>query len=154
MDKALLGVGVAAGGMQVVLGGGVCYVSAGGLCLGIGAPLMLQGGNNVYENGRNLLSGRSDTQGPIRKVYHSVAKAVGGTEREGNIAYGVADLAGSFYGAGRLVLKPESWKLFRYVRADYLRGLQSSNPGSTAVGLVSDANSLITIKEQWGRGNE
>ena len=27
MDKALLGVGVAAGGMQVVLGGGVCYVS-------------------------------------------------------------------------------------------------------------------------------
>lgn len=154
MDKALLGVGVAAGGMQIAMGGGICYFSAGTLCLGIGTPLMLQGGNNIYENGRNLLSGRSDTQGPIRKVYHSVAKAVGGTEREGNIAYGVVDLAGSVYGAGRLVLKPESWKLFRYVRADYLRGLQSSNPGSTAVGLVSDANTFITIKDQWGRGDE
>lgn len=154
MDKALLGVGVAAGGMQIAMGGGICYFSAGTFCLGIGTPLMLQGGNNIYENGRNLLSGRSDTQGPIRKVYHSVAKAVGGTEREGNIAYGVVDLAGSVYGAGRLVLKPESWKLFRYVRADYLRGLQSSNPGSTAVGLVSDANTFITIKDQWGRGDE
>ena len=77
MDQTFLGLGVAAGGMQVAMGGGICYFSAGALCLGIGAPLMLQGGNNIYENGRNLLSGRSDTQGPIRKVYHSVAKAVG-----------------------------------------------------------------------------
>ena len=29
MDKALLGVGVAAGGMQIAMGGGICYFSAG-----------------------------------------------------------------------------------------------------------------------------
>lgn len=147
MDKALLGVGVAAGGMQVVMGGGICYFSAGALCLGIGAPLMLQGGNNVYENSRNLLSGRSDTQGPIRKVYHSVAKAVGGTEREGNIAYGVVDLAGSVYGAGRWVLKPDSWRLFRHIRSDYLYGFQRNTVGGAAIGRASDVNTLQTLFE-------
>lgn len=49
LDQAFLGVGVAAGGMQVAMGGGICYFSAGVLCIGIGAPLMLQGGNNIYE---------------------------------------------------------------------------------------------------------
>ena len=150
LDQTLLGVGVAAGGMQVAMGGGICYFSAGTLCLGIGAPLILQGGNNIYENGRNLLSGRSDTQGPIRKVYHSVAKAVGGTEREGNIAYGVVDLAGSVYGAGRLVLKPESWRLFRHVRSDYLYGYQRNTVGGAAIGKVSDVNTLQTLFEYWG----
>lgn len=150
LDQTLLGVGIAAGGMQVAMGGGICYFSAGTLCLGIGAPLMLQGGNNIYENGRNLLSGRSDTQGPIRKVYHSVAKAVGGTEREGNIAYGVVDLAGSAYGAGRLVLKPESWRLFRHIRSDYLYGYQRNTVGGAAIGKVSDVNTLQTLFEYWG----
>lgn len=153
MDKALLGVGVAAGGMQVAMGGGICYFSAGALCLGIGAPLMLQGGNNIYENGRNLLSGRSDTQGPIRKVYHSVAKAVGGTEREGNIAYGVVDLAGSAYGAGRLVLKPESWRLFRHVRADFIRGYKASPQGEFVFSRVADAITVESVHNEWKREN-
>ena len=149
LDQAFLGVGVAAGGMQVAMGGGICYFSAGVLCIGIGAPLMLQGGNNIYENGRNLLSGRSDTQGPIRKVYHSVAKAVGGTEREGNIAYGVVDLAGSVYGAGRWVLKPDSWRLFRHIRTDYLYGIQRNTVGGAAIGRASDVNTLQTLFEYW-----
>ena len=149
LDQAFLGVGVAAGGMQVAMGGGICYFSAGALCIGIGAPLMLQGGNNIYENGRNLLSGRSDTQGPIRKVSHSVAKAVGGTEREGNIAYGVVDLAGSVYGAGRWVLKPDSWRLFRHIRSDYLYGFQRNTVGGAAIGRASDVNTLQTLFEYW-----
>lgn len=154
LDKALLGVGMAAGGLQVATGGGVCYVSAGALCFGFGAPLILHGGNNIYENGRNLWAGHSDTQGPIRKVYHAVAIVSGGTEREGNIAYGVADLAGSVFGAGRLVLKPEAWRLFRYVRADYLRGYQTATVGGTAVGLASDGITVKSIREQWGNERE
>ena len=150
-DKTLLGLGVAAGGMQVGMGGGICYFSAGTLCLGVGAPLMLQGGNNIYENGRNLLSGRSDTQGPIRKVYHSVAKAVGGTEREGNIAYGVVDLAGSAYGTGRLVLKPESWRLFRHVRADFIRGYKFSKRSEFVFNRGADAITVKVVHDEWKR---
>ncbi len=151
LDQTLLGVGVAAGGMQVAMGGGICYFSAGSMCLGIGAPLMLQGGNNIYENGRNLLSGRSDTQGPIRKVYHSVAKAVGGTEREGNIAYGVVDLAGSAYGTGRLVLKPESWRLFRHVRADFIRGYKFSKRSEFVFNRGADAITVKVVHDEWKR---
>lgn len=151
LDQAFLGVGVAAGGMQVAMGGGICYFSAGVLCIGIGAPLMLQGGNNIYENGRNLLSGRSNTQGPIRKVYHSVAKAVGGTEREGNIAYGVVDLTGSVYGAGRWVLKPDSWRLFRHIRTDFIRGYKFSKRSEFVFSRGADAITVKVVHDEWKR---
>ncbi|WP_139302287.1 DUF4225 domain-containing protein, partial [Pseudomonas syringae] len=79
---------------------------------------MAHGANNVYENGRNLWEGRSDTEGPVRKGYQAAAKAVGYEAREGNLAYGSADLAMSVYGVTKLVLKPDSWRLFRYIRTD------------------------------------
>lgn len=49
------------------------------------------------------------------------AKAVGYKERERNIACGTADLELSVYALGRYVLKPDAWRLFRRVKADYVR---------------------------------
>ncbi|WP_122588934.1 DUF4225 domain-containing protein, partial [Pseudomonas viridiflava] len=59
-------VGILAGTLQVTSGVAVCYGSAGTLCLVFGVPLMAHGANNIYENGRNLIEDRSDTQGPTR----------------------------------------------------------------------------------------
>lgn len=39
--------------------------------------MMARGANNVYDNGRNLLVDRTDTEGPVRKGYQVAAKAVG-----------------------------------------------------------------------------
>ncbi|MHC8392023.1 DUF4225 domain-containing protein [Pseudomonas sp. MDT2-39-1] len=127
-EVAKKGAGAVAGGMQILTGAGICYGSAGTLCLFLGGPMMLHGANNVYENGRNLLEDRTDTEGPTRKVYQAIAMGVGQTEREGNIAYGSLDIGMSVYGLTRTVLKPDAWRLFRYIKTDYIRAYKTMAP--------------------------
>lgn len=139
LEIAQKGVGTIAGVLQFAAGAGICYGSAGTLCLFAGGPMMLHGANNTYENGRNLLAGRSDTEGPVRKGYQALAKTVGGAELEGNMAYGAMDLTLSAYGVGRMVLKPDAWRLFRYVRTDYVRAYKSAGASSMVFEGVNDA---------------
>lgn len=95
--------------------------------------MMAHGANNIYENGRNLLEDRTDTEGPVRKGYQAIAKSVGYEAREGNLAYSTADLGLSVYGLSRYILKPDAWRLFRYVRTDYVRSYKGM--GVSAWGL-------------------
>lgn len=130
-EIAQKGVGAIAGAFQIATGAGICYASVGTLCLFAGAPMMAHGANNLYENGRNLLENRSDTQGPVRKVYQEGAKLLGGGALEGNMAYGTVDLGLSVYGVGRMVLRPDAWRLFRYINTDYIRSYKAM--GSSAL---------------------
>lgn len=134
------GIGVIAGAFQVVTGAGICYGSAGTLCVFLGAPLMLHGTNNMYENGRDLLERRSGTQGPVRRFYHSMAELRNGGELEGNMAYGAMDLTLSIYSVSRMVLKPDAWRLFRYVKTDYVRAYKTT--GQNALIFEGISNSL------------
>ncbi|WP_192872195.1 DUF4225 domain-containing protein [Pseudomonas congelans] len=147
-EVAKKGVGAVAGAMQVVAGAGICYGSVGTLCLVAGLPIMAHGANNVYENGRNLWEGRSDTEGPVRKGYQAAAKAVGYGAREGNMAYGSADLAMSVYGVTKLVLKPDSWRLFRYIRTDYVRAYRNTSVPVLVIDRAADAITVDGIQKQ------
>lgn len=120
-EIAMKGAGLIAGVLQMVTGGSICYFSAGSLCAVAGLPLMAHGANNTYENARNLMSGRKDSEGYVRKGYQVLANVAGGSDREGNVAYGVVDIGLSIYTMRRLVLKPGAWRLFRYVRDDYAK---------------------------------
>lgn len=140
LEIAQKSVGVIAGTMQFAAGAGICYGSAGTLCLFMGIPLMAHGTNNVYESGRNLLQSRSDTQGPLRKGYQATSKLLGGGESEGNMAYGAVDIGTSLYGMGRLVLKPDAWRLSRYLRTDYVRAYE--NAGSKSLAFEATSNVL------------
>jgi len=133
------GIGVIAGAFQVATGAGICYGSAGMLCTFMGVPMMLHGTNNMYENGRNLLERRSNTQGPLRKGYHAIAKWRNGGELEGNMAYGAMDLALSIYGIRRMVLKPDAWRLFRYVETDYVRAYKTAGQSSLIFEGISNS---------------
>lgn len=137
-EIAQKGAGTIAGAMQIITGAGICYASAGTLCLVAGLPLMVHGANNVYENGRNLLSDRTDTEGPVRKGYQAAAKAVGYAEREGNLAYGATDLGLSAYAFGRYILKPDAWRLFRYIRTDYVRSYRDMGAGAMGFEIYTD----------------
>jgi hypothetical protein len=148
------GVGVIAGALQFATGAGICYGSAGMLCLFAGTPLMAHGANNVYENGRNLWEGKSDTQGPVRKGYLEVAKKMGKGKQAGNMAYGSVDLGMSIYSAGRLVLKPDAWRLFRYVRTDYVRAYRSTSVGAFAIDIGADAATTSGMLQEWKNKNE
>lgn len=123
------GAGLIAGALQVATGASICYGSAGLLCVVAGVPLMAHGANNIYENGRNLWQGRSDTDGPVRKGYQAVAEAAGRKPHEGNVMYGTVDIGLSVYSLLRTVLKPGAWRLFRYVKDDYIRSYQAMGTG-------------------------
>ena len=148
LEVAQKGVGVIAGALQFAAGAGICYASVGTLCLFAGAPLMLHGANNTYENGRNLWGKRSDTQGPVRKGYQEVAKAMGAGEFEVNMAYGAIDLGLSAYGVGRMVLKPDAWRLFRYVRTDYVRGYENASKVVLALEAISDTATMNSMYQE------
>lgn len=148
LEVAQKGVGVIAGALQFAAGAGICYASVGTLCLFAGAPLMLHGANNTYENGRNLWGKRSDTQGPVRKGYQEVAKAMGAGEFEGNMAYGAIDLGLSAYGVGKMVLKPDAWRLFRYVRTDYVRGYENASKVALALEAISDTATMNSMYQE------
>ncbi|MBH3433920.1 MULTISPECIES: DUF4225 domain-containing protein [Pseudomonas] len=145
LEVAQKGVGAIAGALQFAAGAGICYGSAGMLCLFAGAPLMAHGANNAYENGRNLWEGRSDIQGPVRKGYQEAAKMMGGGAFEGDMAYGTVDLGLSAYGVGRLILKPDAWRLFRYVRADYVRGYENSSKAALTFEVISDTATVNSM---------
>jgi len=137
-EIAKKGAGAIAGVMQIITGGGICYASVGTLCLVAGVPMMAHGANNIYENGRNLLEDRTDTEGPVRKSYQAIAKSVGYEEREGNLAYGATDLGLSAYALSRYVLKPDAWRLFRYVRTDYVRSYKGMGASSMGFEVYTD----------------
>ncbi len=150
-ELAFKGIGVTAGTLQFIAGAGVCYGSGGLLCPLFGVPLMAHGANNVYENGRNLVERRSDTHGPLRKLYQSAAKLMGRGELEGNLAYGAVDVGTSFYGLGRLVLKPDAWRLFRYVRADYVRVYSRTSARGLVFEAISNGVTLKSMRDEFDK---
>lgn len=113
--------GLAAGVIQVAGGVAVCKLTAGVACALGGGALVQHGINAIYENGKNIYQGRTDTVGPLRKGYQEVAKALGGKASHGNVVYGVTDILLSGFGMGRLVISPAARKLFRYIRSDKVR---------------------------------
>lgn len=148
LEVAQKGVGVIAGAFQFAAGAGICYGSAGTLCIFPGSLMMVHGANNMYENGCNLLENRSDTQGPVRKVYQEGAKLFGGGAFEGNMVYGAADLGLSAYGVGRMVLKPDAWRLFRYIRTDYVRAYKATSNSALSFEVLSDGITINSMHQE------
>lgn len=146
MEIGQKGIGVVAGALQMATGAGICYASVGTLCLFAGVPLMAHGANNVYEGGLNLMTGQSDASGPVRNAYQAAASAMGHGEREANIAYGAVDIGLSVYSAARHVLKPDAWRLFRYIPTDYIRAYRTMTPTTMSVEAYTD---FQTIKQMY-----
>lgn len=109
--------GLAGGVAQVATGATICYGSGGLACV-FGVYIAAHGANNIYENGANLLRHRSDTEGWARDAYQGISEFIGGSDYEGNMTYGTVDLVMSGWGLFKLIPKKDSWRLFRYIRAD------------------------------------
>jgi len=147
------GIGLAAGILQVTGGVAMCGGTYGLGC-GIGLAIVAHGLNNIYENGTNLLEARTDSQGYVRKFYQGVSEMSGGTEFEGNMAYGAFDLAFSGYGAFRKVLRPGSWRLFKYVETDYIIAYKRLNKRARMFDRASDAVTGRSMYKDWKKQNE
>ncbi|MDR0277553.1 MAG: DUF4225 domain-containing protein [Paucimonas sp.] len=138
--------GVIAGGFMTLTGIGLCYGSAMTLC-SVGTPMIAHGANNIYENVANLARGRTDTAGPLKKVYRIAAVAAGGTENNGDVAYGSVDVLLSIYGFFRPVPKPGTWQLFIPIRTDYVPAYKLMNKGALLFeGVMSAWTAYLTYQ--------
>lgn len=141
---ALQSLGVVAGGFQIAGGAAMC-VGSGGLACTLGVITAAHGANNIYENGRNLVERSSNTQGPLRKAYQNIA----GGEARGNLAYGMADIGLSIYGAVRPVLKPDAWRIFKYVKADYQMAIKQSSTRALMIDASAGVATGASMRDDW-----
>ncbi|AJJ64773.1 DUF4225 domain-containing protein [Yersinia aldovae] len=158
-------VGFVSGVLQTIGGYGICSVSLGAACASIGTPLVLHGLENASENIHYLLFREESSYIPLRDAYRYAAVKLGGTERDGDIAYSTVDLTLSGVTLFRSVLKPDAWKLFHYIREDYIigwktlgvAGITSEFVGNSATGFsiyqIIDNNNENNSdeNEQWNR---
>lgn len=73
---------------------------------------------------------------------------------EADVAYGVVDLTSSAYGIGKMVLKPDSWRLFRYVNTDYVRGYQQATRGGFIFDRLMDSATAESMYDACYPSNE
>ncbi|WP_262500049.1 DUF4225 domain-containing protein [Photorhabdus heterorhabditis] len=139
-------IGFVGGGTQILAGYTVCKASLGLACASFGAPLMAHGYNNVVENGYYLLY-RENINGGVREGYRYIANKIGLSDKDADIAYATVDLALSGYGAFRKVLKPreKSWKLFRNIDNDFIRGWREMGTVSLTTEGIVDSSTILSI---------
>ncbi|WP_369987070.1 DUF4225 domain-containing protein [Pseudomonas xanthosomatis] len=138
--------GLASGLLVAGTGLAVCKMSIGLACGALGVPMMLHGFNAVYENGMNIVQGRSDIKGPVRKAYQYAAIRAGGKASQGNIAYGIVDLGLSAYGLGRKVVASSARRLWHYLDSDKVRAYRAMSVGSLGFELGID---VMTGEQIW-----
>ena len=107
--------------------------------------LALHGLNGVEESLSNLKSGRNDAVGFLKEKYIQTASFFGFDEKTGRLAYSYADLFLSAYGVSRLILKPDSWRLFSYIRSDYVRNIKNMSRTDLLIEIGSDAATIKSI---------
>lgn len=48
----------------------------------------------------------------------------------------------------KTLIKPDSWRLFRYVRADYVRGYENAGKGALALEAASDTATINALYQE------
>lgn len=153
-------VGFVSGGLQAIGGYGICYASVGTACASLGTPLALHGLENMWENGYFLAMRSEPTDMPLREAYRQTAKLFGGDDRNGDIAYSIGDLALSAGSIFKVELVPNAWKLFYYIREDYIVSWKTMGAAGIASELVGDSAvgfslyQLINNSDQWNNLSE
>ncbi|ECE0731528.1 DUF4225 domain-containing protein [Salmonella enterica] len=142
---SLKGVGFASGLFQILGGIGFCVKDIRSACGKFGVPLIIQGGENSYENGCYLFTHKEPTDIPIRHAYRYIAKLLGGDDKTGDIAFSSVDIALSVGSLGSLTHIDGARKLFYSIREDFIRGWRAMGVAGIGTELVGDASSGFSI---------
>jgi len=142
------GVGVVLSGLQVVAGFGVMAASAATgniIGVGFGAMLSLHGVNSIQESIINLITHKNDAQGFLKEGYIGAARFLGFDQKTGDIAYSGMDLALSAYGMFRLIRKPDVFRLFYYLDADFVLGMKDMSRFELGVEIYNNSMAIKSI---------
>ncbi len=136
-------IGFISGSMQTIGGFTSCIGSVGALCSSLGVGLVSHGVNSTIENGYYLLF-REDLNGPIRNGYRTVSSTLGYGDDEADIFYNVVDLSLS----GALIMKPilkeDAWKLFYYIKSDFINSWKTMGGLSVTSEFIFDGMTIYS----------
>jgi Protein of unknown function (DUF4225) len=146
----ITGVGILIGGLTVL--GGLTVVAgslATGNILGVvaGATIILHGANGIQEVIKNLIYDTDSSTGFMLNGYIATAEYLGFDTKVGIMAYNLMSIGLSGYGMARLVLKPDAWRLFRYIPTDYVRNIKTMGYGSLMIEGMGNTLSLKAIND-------
>ncbi len=152
INLVLANVGFIAGSAQTLGGGLVCFESAGAACAKYGVPNIIQGANNVYENGYYIIF-RESTSGTVRDAYRYVVGKFGGSNNAADLIYGTVDisLTTSSYTKLMMLSREKSWSLFRHIRSDYIRGWKTVALPNV---LIDTAGTSATVYQMYQIRNQ
>lgn len=141
------GIGVVIGGLQIIGGAGLVLSSLpSGNIIGIiaGVNIFANGTASLIENYQKL-TGKEKPYNFMRNGYEDVAQFLGFDRRVGTLAYQVTDLSTAYYGILKLTLKPEAWRLFRFLPLDYYRKIATMSKPALAIKGVGAAFKATNI---------
>lgn len=148
-------IGFLAGIGQVATGVGICVSTASSGMIP-GASMIIQGLNNIYENGY-YLAVYEEVSGPLRDAYHYAANKTGYDGRKADIAYGTIDLALSGYGLFRKIPTPreKSWNLFGITikQTDYVRGVREISKPVFMLEIISDEFTVLSLMPSFNESD-
>ncbi|CAI9387496.1 hypothetical protein CITSP_00140 [Citrobacter sp. T1.2D-1] len=148
-------IGFLSGIGQVTTGVGLC-VSTGGSATVPGTAMILQGLNNIYENGYYLVV-YEEASGPLREAYYYAANKAGYDKNQGDIAYSTIDLVLSGYGMARRIPTPRerSWNLFgiQSHQTDYVRGVSGMTKPVFMLEIISDEVTVLSLMPAYNEND-
>lgn len=141
------GIGVIAGVLQVVGGISMAIGSAGtGNIIGIvaGATLIFHGLSNSLQN-IDKLTGVKDPENIAQNAYMGTAEFLGFERKTGMIAYQGMNLITSAYGIFRPMVKPEAWRLYDWLPADFYRKISTMSRTALSIEIGKSTYQLYNI---------
>lgn len=144
-------VGVYAGMAQVEAGFalvGGSYLTGPGAVIGntAGVALIIHGVGAIEENILSIKNGDPNYKGHVRRGYEKGAVMLGLTSEQGDIIYGGVDLILSGYGLFRNVIKPESYRLFKWINTDTVIGFKDMKGPALTMEMLIDG---LTINSTY-----
>ncbi|CDH18535.1 conserved hypothetical protein [Xenorhabdus bovienii str. kraussei Quebec] len=116
-----------------------------------GSALIIHGAGNIEENLTSLLNNDADYKGYLRIGYEHAFDFIGSDKKLANLVYGGVDIALSGYGIFRNVLKPEAWRLFYYIKDDYVTSYKTMSGYSLMFEMSVDG---VTLKSTYDAYND
>lgn len=139
-------IGVIVGGAQFVSGVGIIAGATTYIGRFIGAHIAFAGASSSIESFFHLI-GQDNEIGFMKSGYMHTAEFLGFDKKSGLLAYHSVDLATSFYGIVKLTLKPDAWRLFRYIPSDYYRKINTMSRASLMLKMVGAGNKIRIMSD-------
>ncbi|MDE1484710.1 DUF4225 domain-containing protein [Xenorhabdus bovienii] len=148
----LKGIGLVAGAAQFITGLAIVTATSQTVVGYVaGSALIIHGAGNIEENLTSLLNNDAYYKGYLRIGYEHAFDFIGSDKKLANLVYGGVDIALSGYGIFRNVLKPEAWRLFYYIKDDYVTSYKTMSGYSLMFEMSVDG---VTLKSTYDAYND